>query len=173
MSKKTISLTLMTLLLAALTLSTATAQSEVEEVRISPWLSGQEYVVGPGQVGVIRAGWAACTRGLVRVFINASNFELTLNGEPLLTPEQVDQLWGPIAPCETCPGPCRGKQEPVSASWRYVLDLPPGEYELHSTIWIDHPLIDGGDYDGDGAPDVFRPEDLYYDTLNTIVVLGE
>ena len=65
-----------------------------------------------------------------------------------------------------------GNTKPMRASWQYPLtELGPGEYELHSRIWTDHPLIDGGDYDGDGKPDLFTPEDLYRDTLNTISVV--
>ena len=135
MSEKAVQLILMTLLLAALTLQPAAAQSEVEEVRIYPWMDGVTYVINPGQIGVIRYGWAACNRGLVRVYIEASNFDLTLvdaDETPYLTltPEQVDELWGPIGPCETGPL-CRGGQGPASAYWQSVLpDLALGEYEL-------------------------------------------
>lgn len=179
MSEKAVQLILMTLLLAALTLQPAAAQSEVEEVRIYPWMDGVTYVINPGQIGVIRHGWAACNRGLVQVYIKASNFDLTLvdadeTPHLTLTPGQVDELWGPIEPWETCPYPCRGRQGPARAYWQSVLpDLAPGEYELRSTIWVDHPVTDGGDWDGDGVPDVLRPEDLYFDTVNTIIISDE
>lgn len=173
MNKKSIPLALTILLLAALTFSTAAAQSEPEEIPITVWSNGS-HTVEPGQVAVVRAGWGACTPGLVRVFIKASNFELELDGTPLLSPDQVDELWGPVGPCPTCMAMCLGNTEPKAASWRYVLtDLPPGEYALRSTIWIDHKLTGGSDYDGDGKPDFFYPDEYYFETLNTITVLGE
>ena len=171
-NRKFIPLALTVFILAALTFSTAAAQSEPEEVLITVWSNGS-HTVNPGQVAVVRAGWGACTPGLVRVFIQASNFELELNDSPFLSPDQVDELWGPVGPCPTCMTVCLGNTEPKAASWRYVPDLPPGEYTLRSTIWIDHKLTGGSDYDGDGAPDFFYPDAYFSETLNTITVLGE
>ena len=175
MSKAFVSLAMIMLLVAGLVISTAAAASEPEEVIITPWRDGNVYTIGPGQIGVIRSGWGACTKGLVRAYIKASNYELALNGAPLLTPEQVDELWGPMEPLDPAPpdeNVCPGKTKPMRARWRYPLtDLVPGEYVLHTLIWVDHPLIDGGDYDGDGKPDLFIPHDLYYDTLNTIIIV--
>lgn len=175
MNKPFVSLVLVMLLVASLVIATAAAASEPEEVIITPWMDGQEYTIGPGQLGVIRAGWGACSRGLVQAYINASNYELSLNDTTLLTPEQVDELWGPMGPFVPAPpneDACPGNTKPMRASWQYPLtDLAPGTYTLHTLIWIDHPLIDGGDYDGDGKPDLFTPENLYYNTENTIIVV--
>lgn len=176
MNKALVSLALVMLLVAGLVISTAAVASEPEEVIIVPWRDGVTYEIGPGQLGVIQSGWGACTGGLVQSYIKASNYELALDGVPLLTPEQVNELWGPMGPFVPAPpyeDACPGKAKPMRASWRYPLTgLGPGVYELHSLIWTDHPLIDGGDYDGDGRPDLFWPEDLYRDTLNTIIVVG-
>jgi hypothetical protein len=172
-NKKSVPLALTLLLLVALTCSTAAAQAEAKEVLITVWSNGS-HTVAPGQVAVVRAGWGACTPGLVNVFIKASNFELELNDAPFLSPDQVDELWGSIEPCPTCAAVCLGNTEPKAASWRYVLtDLAPGEYVLHSRVWIDHKLTDGSDYDGDGTPDFFYPDTYYFDTENTIKVLEE
>ena len=174
MKKSVFSVMLILLLLAGLVVATGAAGDEPEEVRIYPWLAGLTYDILPGQVGVIRYGWAACNPGLVGVFIGASNFEETLEGELILMPEDVDGLWGEIQIFEELPPfaeDCMGKGRPASAHWQHFLTaLDPGVYELRSRMWMDHTLVDGADNDGDGKIDVFRPEDLYYDTVNTIIV---
>ena len=170
MRRRFFSVMLVLLLLAGLVVATGAAGDEPAEVRIYPWLNGVTYDIPPGQVGVIRYGWKACNQGLVRAFIGASNFEETLDGELLLTPEDIDGLWGAISPA----GPmeaCMGVGRPASAYWQYFLDaLGPGEYELRSRMWIDHSLVDGADNDGDGKIDIFTPDLFYRDTVNTIIV---
>ena len=177
MKKTAFSMTLILLLLVGLPLVTGAAGDETEEIIITPWHDGDTYHISPGEMGVIEAGWGACTAGLVRVYINASNYELALNEETILTPEQVDMLWGPIGHEEPEPGyedVCNNKTAGFRASWRFELDqLEPGEHVLHTRIWIDHTLIDGGDYDGDGKPDLITPSGFYYDTSNTIIVHEE
>jgi hypothetical protein len=168
---------LVLLLLAGLVVATGVAGDEPQEVRIYPHRDGETYTIQPGQVGVIRYGWAACSPGLVRVFVGASNFELALDGQPFLGPEDGDELWGAIEIYDTPPDfaeDCLGRGRPAFAFWQYVLDaLGPGEYELHSRIWIDHPLVDGADLDGDGKITVITPEMFYEDNVNTIIVVEE
>jgi hypothetical protein len=110
----------------------------------------------------------------VRVFIRASNFEQTLDDTLLLTPEDVDELWGAIEIYDTPPDfaeDCMGKGRPAVARWRYVLDaLEPGEYKLRSRAWIDHALVDGADLEGEGKITVITPEMFYEDNVNTIIV---
>ena len=175
MRKPVFPVMLVLLLLAGLVLATGAAGDEPDEVGIDVWRDGSSYTIGPGQVGVVRYGWAACSPGLVRVFIQASNFELALDGQTFLGPEDVDELWGAIEIYDTPPDwaeACLGKGRPAVARWRYVLDeLGPGEYELHSTIWIDRSLVDGADYDGDGKIDKFTPEMFYDENVITITVL--
>jgi hypothetical protein len=168
--KKAMSLMLLALLLAMM-LSTVTAQEE--EVEISVWKNGETFTIAPGQVAVLRAGWAACNKGLVHAWMNASYYEVWLNGDLLLTADQVYDLWGSVQPIPRIGGECIPKPNPHSAEWRYVLaDLPAGEYELRSIITVTHPVPDGGDYDGDGQPDLFTPETYYMETVNTIVVVS-
>ena len=177
MNTTRLSAMLILLLLAGLVVATGAAGDEPEEVRIYPSMDGFTYDILPGQVGVLRVGWAACSQGLVGVWIAASNYEVTLFDAETqdeiehLTPEDVDVLWGPIElmsePMEACVGQSRN----AYSLWHYPLDeLGPGEYTLASSMWIDHTLIDGGDYDEDGRPDLFRPEEYYFDTVNTIIV---
>jgi hypothetical protein len=175
-NRKVIALVLTSLLLATAAMPAAAALAVPDEVPIFPYAEYETYTVGPGQVGVIQFVWGACTRGLVNVFMKGSNFELELlgaDGSPYLfvSPADIDILWGTIEPIEDPEGYCRGGQKPGLATWRYPLtDLPPGEYELHSKAWIEHPMTDGCDYDGDGTPDVLRPEELAGETVNYITV---
>jgi hypothetical protein len=177
MVKRLISLVLAILLFSISMSQGAGAQSEPEEVEITVWYTDPDHFdIAPGQVAVIRAGWAACTPGLVRAFIEASDFEAILYddaGQQVigLTSEDIDRLWGPVVPSPGVQASCQGNQEPDSAERRYVLrDLPPGTYTLHSSLRMKHPLIDGGDYDGDGRPDRFYPQDLDFDNVHTITV---
>jgi hypothetical protein len=174
MRKSVFSLTLVLLLLAGLVVATGTAGAQPTEVRIYPYEDGWTYDIYPGQVGVVWAGWAACSPGLVRTWIGASNHELTLDEVTILTPEDGDELWSAIEIFESPPpfAPyCVGTGRPAMANWQYVLDgLAPGVYSLGSRIWIDHPLIDGADFDGDRRPDLLTPEEWYWATVNTVII---
>jgi hypothetical protein len=177
MKTRVMLLTVTTLLLAVMGLSTSAAAPAAQEVLIFPYTMHQTYVIGSGEVGVIQFDWVVCTRGLLRAFTRASNFELKLlqDGLPIrvVTPEDIDDLWDPIQLFDL-PGPgCRPGHKPAHTRWQYVLSgLPPGEYELRFRAWLDHPVTDGIDYDGDGAPDVIHPEDFGGQTVNYIEVLG-
>ena len=75
-------------------------------------------------------------------------------------------------------GYCKFGNKPSVAYWEYDLTdhlttLEPNTYELRSRFWVDHPLVDGGDLDGDGEIDLYRPEDLGWDTTNFITILSE
>jgi hypothetical protein len=175
-NRKVAALALTSLLLAVAASPTAAALAAPDEVPIFPYTEYETYTVGPGQVGVIQFTWYACTGGLVNVFIKGSNFELELleaDGSSYLSvsPAEIDMLWSAIESIEDPEGYCRGGQEIHLATWRYPLTgLPAGEYELHSKGWIDHPMTDGTDYDGDGTPDVLRPEDVSGEAVNYIIV---
>jgi len=179
MIKRIVQLGLIIVLLAAGTLSTVAAKPQpppLEEIPIFPTRMNVVYKIRHNQVGVVQSGWGACTEGLVNEFIKASNFELELLAEDgslylVLTPDDFDELWSPIQSLGYTTEWCRGEQKTSFASWRVPLnDLPAGVYKLHFAGWIDHPLQDGGDYDGDGTPDVVRPEDYGGETVNTIIV---
>lgn len=181
MKKTVFSLLLVLLLLAGLAVATGAAGDEPQEVPINVWSSG-EHEIHPGQVGVIRYGWAACSSGLVRVFIAATNWEVTLvdaaGAEVLhLTPEDIGELWGEINIYEDPPPfaeTCMGKGRPAWAEWRYTLtELEPGSYTLHTQWWLDHPLVDGADNDGDGKIDIFTPDIFDYSSLNIITFYSE
>lgn len=175
MSRRTVSFAFAVLLLSTLMIATAAAQTDQEDLVITVWWNGS-YEATTDQTVVLRAGWGACTPGFVRPFIKASNFELTLDGEVLLTPEQVDDLWSKPEPAEGLEAYCGYIQNPHSAEWRYELDtsgLEPGvTYLIRTTVTLDRPVYDGGDYDGDGKPDKF-PAGLYAETENTLTILDQ
>lgn len=98
LNKKTGSLALAVLLLVVLLIPTAAAQTETSEVEISVLLDGYHYKVTTDDTLVLRSGWLACSPGLVRAFMPAGNYRVTLVGSPapLLTPEEVRDLIGPL-----------------------------------------------------------------------------
>ena len=91
-----------------------------------------------------------------------------------LPPEEVESLWGQIEPSQfSDPGcSCRGGKDPYAAHWQYELpqDLAAGNYDLVTTIQIDHTVVDGADCDGDGKVERYSPEDLNRTTTNIVSV---
>jgi hypothetical protein len=167
---------LLTLTLTILAVVPATALADGSEVPIIPWIPDQDWHIYPGDQGVVRSGWGACSPGLVKAWIRASNYVFTLEVEGeqpflTLTPEEIDQLWGPIEPFVFSPDVCVAGRKPSSAVWRYELGtLDAGRYVLRYSHWVDHQLIDGADYDGDGKPDMFTPASLQRVRAHTIIV---
>jgi hypothetical protein len=175
MKKMAFSAALIFLLLAGLVAAMGVAGDEPEPpVEITVWLDGS-YEVPQGEPVELRAGWASCNPGLVTAFTVASNWLMTLDGEQLLTTDDVDELWGPIQIFDPPPDfteDCVGKGRPAWAEWRYVLSgLEVGTYELHTRVRLDHPVVDGADYDGDGRPDQQTPEGFIRDSEITITVI--
>jgi hypothetical protein len=87
--------------------------------------------------------------------------ELYLDGVQSLGPDDgIEQYWSPIekAPFGEYGQYCIGHPDHLwGSSWRYSLGtLPLGEHELYSILWLEHPITDVADYDGDGIVDVFR-----------------
>jgi hypothetical protein len=152
---------LFVLLLAFTLIFTPTfAQSNDESVLIHPLLfpNGSTIKVTSDQEIILGIGWGACTPGLVRAFIQAVNLEWTLNGQLVLPQSEVPEFWGNIdvinpGPVSSC---LAGNGTVWGSSWRYSLgNLEPGNYTVHFLEWLPHPLIDGGDYDGNGKMDLF------------------
>lgn len=145
MKKSLFPVTLILLLLAGLVLAAGVAGQE--EVVINVGRDGLHYDVYPGQVAVLRAGWGACAPGLVRAFIKGSNWTVTLDGGVILTPDDVDGLWGPVEVYDDPPAGydrCIGVARPARAEWRYTLlpgDAPSGgPYVLETQMRLLHPF---------------------------------
>ena len=123
---------------------------------IKPWWS--DVTVRAVDEVNLNLGWGACTPGLVKTFQQAAHIDITINGEPLY-PEGDDGLyWGTIEPLELdgCKAAPNDEQGSVSR-WGYTLSpLEPGIYEVYVHYWLAHPIVDGGDWDGDGKIDKFE-----------------
>ena len=173
MKKMVFSVMVILLLLVGLVPATGAAGYESKEVIVSAWQS-RSYTISEGDTVSLQAAWGACSPGFVKTFIAASNWEVTLDGEPLLTPDDVDGLWSAMVIFESPPWfaeYCLGVGRPAAAQWRYILSgLEPGTHVLHTSMRLNHTLTDGCDSDGDGRPDLFTPEGYTRDSDNTITV---
>jgi hypothetical protein len=115
---------------------------------------------------VITNHWGACRRGLVTVFLKAievQEYVLTAADGAVVwsvDTEAAQDLWGPTE--EFWGDALQLCIVQVSTGyisyWEHELgvsDLQPGDYTLHFTLSLRHPLIDGLDADGDGRPDQY------------------
>ena len=86
----------------------------------------------------------------------APSYDYSLDGEPL----PFDFVWDRPVAVPTSPGfedsciagPKNGQGWWIYAEYPIVFDEP-GDYEIGAVITTRRPLIDGGDYDGDGKID--------------------
>jgi hypothetical protein len=174
MKRAAFSVALVLLLLAGLVVATGVAADEAPVV-VPLWRSAT-HEVGPDQDIVLLYGWSACNRGLVHAFVNASNLEVALDGVVILSPQDMEELWSPVMgydPPVQWPE-CLAKGPPSKALIEYVLSgLEPGTYMLYASFWLNHPVVDGGDWDGDGKIDRYTPETYDGGTLNIIIVSDE
>jgi hypothetical protein len=159
-------------LLALLAFATVATQAQDEPYEILLREPGY-HQVSAGQTIILHGRWGACSPGLVTAYINGSHTVVTLDGEPLLSPEQIEQLWGPITVQGTEDACLIGDTIYIS-HWYYELALAPRDapYLIHTEFFLDHPLRDGGDWDGDGKMDLF-PAGLLRATDNVVEVLGD
>lgn len=143
-----------------LLLAPVTAVQAQSMVEISLGFAPDTVYVQAGDYIVLRTGWGACTRGLVRKYQNAAHYELMLDDVPLITPGEDDQYFTPIEPlpnpgwnCITAP---HGRNTSVT-DWRYPLGtLGSGTYEIYFHQWVDRKVTDGADGDYDGRLDVYE-----------------
>lgn len=140
----------------------AAAQPEPVDIfpgRFQP--DGTTISVAPGQEVVLFARWGACAPGLTRAFTRSARLEWSIDGQALFTSQkEVSQYWSaPFSKPITGESSCvNGSSTAWLSYWEYPLSsLAPGKtYTIHLVYAIDHPMIDGGDYDGNGAPDTFE-----------------
>jgi hypothetical protein len=139
----------------------ASAMAIGEDVLIKPYTWDPGTTVYSDQNIILDAGWRACRRGAVQDFLTATNLAWAITGGDIdLSGQDTNNFWERpyevqvIQPVEACMG------GPLDTQWgthfRYpVGNLPAGEYELYWNWWLDHPVTDVADYDGDGHPELF------------------
>jgi hypothetical protein len=170
-------LPLVLLAAAAYTAPSAHAQDN-EEIYIIAYRIPQDengdriVTVNGDQSIVLGARWGACTRGLAQAWTNDANVYYEIDGIPLLaTPRDSRPFWQRPEPYPFGnPARCIPHTDTIwMVYWRYPLGtLSPGIHEGYMRYWADHQIVDGGDYDGDGAVD--HLEGVFADVPFTIVV---
>ena len=148
------------LIFLAITLMHAPAFAQDDEVVIIPYRWDQSTIVFSDQFITLQAGWAACKKGPLQAFRSATHISWTLDKEGVQVDsgEVTRKYWGPIHYIPLQAGVCLGKTpETIPAiTWSFPLgQLEAGEYSLHFYWWLDHPVTDLGDNDGNGRPDFF------------------
>jgi hypothetical protein len=173
MVRKSVVLLLVCLVASALTSSVKIA--EAQDVVECDLYMDTECTVDAGQELVIGHWWGACRPGLIKAFLRAiGEQEYTLNGAPLWDTQEASQYWGPIEEYADEWAMERCMSQPSTfywIHWAHELDLEPGEYDLGFTLWLAHPNVDGGDWDGDGRPDKYTGQ--LYDLTVPIHVLSD
>jgi hypothetical protein len=166
-----------TLLLCLLIVAVASlVQAESEPLVITPYRSEPEIYTSAGREVIIRAGWGACTRGLAQASVHAStiSMEIDYNGIPWVTVEPPSRnYWNqPESTDFTGLNACvMNTKFGWWTEWLYSLGmLEAGTYDVHFFWTFTHPIPDGGDYDGDGRPDIFSSENFLFDENITIFV---
>ena len=164
MSRKLFSLIACLVLVLGFGVVPGSAQEEeggefvIRPTRINPPDGSVDIYVPLGDSIIIRTGWAACTRGLAQAWTKQNKISLWVNGESMFSsPDEARLFWSDP---ESYPFPsessCVNDQESGWAVyWEYPLgELAEGTYTIHYEENVDHPFLDGGDYDGDGKPDI-------------------
>ncbi len=140
-------------------------------VLIRPWLSS-DFTVYTNQEVILGADWGACNQGLLTAFLTAIHLYWTIDGKPLFSTPNADlQYWSaPVEGGPVLPQCVRQAGNTWGAFWQYSLGkLPPGDYQVHLVYYLDHPITDGSDYNGDGSPDIFNG--VILDRTTTIHVI--
>lgn len=139
-----------------------------------------DQTVGVGETVWLRAGWGACYPGLAQAATKASVLEWSIDGVPIETqaawsrPAALDHDphpgWEPPPGSRGCMGATLSEYGYWSF-WEYpiVFDVA-GDFEVTRFWTITHAVTDGGDWDGDGKPDVIRKGTVWEDTFTVHVV---
>ncbi len=109
--------------------------------------AGGSLEVLPGADINVWGGWGAHKRGLIAAYLSAVDQSLSVNGTPIAN---ANDLYGPVV---------GDRDSGFATYWNLALDpLEPGQtYVIDQSLGLTHPIIDGGDYNGDGRPDLLGP----------------
>jgi hypothetical protein len=144
-------LSLLAGLCLALTIAVPAAANDT--VVVNPWRM-DEATANIGDTVLLEVGWGACTKGLVLAYTHAARIEWSINDVPFPT----TPVWtAPVPVTASGPSTCVNG---ALTGWRAAAQYPttfetPGIYSVRVVTWMTHVLPDGGDYDGDGKPDLF------------------
>jgi hypothetical protein len=158
--KKIIAISLLICLTVTPLFNTALAQAPGEPAFVSP-IDGTYFEVSQGQEVILWMGWIACTRGQVTAFLTSAQLDWKFDGAPLLSSdEDVADFWLPMQtnqPYSECVSPIGDRQTWV-AYWVYPIGSfdEVGTHTVDLEIWLDHPVTDGFDGNGDRRPDLYR-----------------
>lgn len=170
--KKLIVASILVCLVITLVYSAALAQSE--NFYIKPY-KGENQTIYSDQPIILFARWGACHYGLIQDFLTATNMSWTLykGSEVIQSDTDTDQYWGPIEQITPGNAKCMGMTPetiPITY-WNFPIGrLDAGEYTLHFTWWLDHPVTDLGDFDDDGRPDFYNGS-LFVNVITSITVI--
>lgn len=140
----------------SINLTTTVFAQTGDQILVIPYYQDEITVTTEDEL-ILAAGWAACTRGLVNAWINASYYQWYLDDQPILSAEEAFNYWGAIEPRGPNPYCLIGTGNIWGSSWRYSIgSLPVGTYEISLIYGTNHKILDGGDYDGDGRLDFFE-----------------
>jgi hypothetical protein len=135
-----------------LALTIAVPVSAADTVTIRPF-SMDTATAKVGQTVVFSAGWGACTKGLDVAFTRAAHVEWSIDGKAFPT----TTVWTkPVPETSDAFSAClNGLSTIWWVSGQYPTTFEAGTYIVSVVMSMTHPLPDGGDYDGDGKPDLF------------------
>ena len=157
------------LVFAGLSLMVIEAQDSIDVEYINPLFSADYVDVYSNQQIVLKWGWKSATAGSVRQFIRATTQEHMLDGVVVFSTEDINDGWGTVQHEDPLPicrpiNRGRGKGQPPAnrptaiSRWTFDLGvLAPGDYVLHSIVYLDSELEDGCDSEGDGVLDTYGP----------------
>jgi serine/threonine protein kinase len=115
----------------------------------------REVVVG--QPLEVRWSWSAKSTNLVNEFKAGTVLSVTLDGRPVIKPEQY---WSP------------SQLQDGEGTMSWVYDVPalnPGSHMVEFVVSSDKPLTDGLDENGDGQLDTFGPGNIYTGYAEVVV----
>ncbi len=180
MSMKKTFVLILALVIAISLVTPAFAQDE-ESILIYPWWipvdeNGERVVqVSPNQVILLGARWGACSRGLAKAWAKTADVTYEIDGQPIIMSlDESRQYWSQSPEPEFNPegwSACLNNTDTGWwVDWEYELgSLEPGDYPAHFDYWNDHLHLDGGDYDGDGKPDIIRDWGISIDFIIRVV----
>ena len=162
MSRKLISLITCLVLVFNFGFVSDTAQADDNEeyviypAFIYPPDGSVDIYVPVGDTIIIKTGWGACTRGLAQAWTMQDEISLSVNGESVFsTPDEAQSYWGKVESYPINFECINGTDFGYRVYWIYSLgELEAGTYTIHYEENVDHPFLDGGDFNGDGEPDI-------------------